>query len=144
MLERMKSILKQNDMCVLATCRDNKPHCSLMAYITDPECRTIYMVTERNTQKWKNLMYNPHVSLMVDTRMDRETEAGPGIQALMVDGIHRMVEEASKKKSIIQEIAEAHPRVKRLAESGNAELVAVKIDSFLLLNGVSDAHFEYV
>jgi nitroimidazol reductase NimA-like FMN-containing flavoprotein (pyridoxamine 5'-phosphate oxidase superfamily) len=143
MLERMKSILKQNDMCVLATCRDNKPHCSLMAYITDLECRTIYMVTERNTQKWKNLMYNPRVSLMVDTRIDRGSEAGSGIQALMVDGIHRMVEEAPRKQTIIREIIEVHPQVKRLAESGDAEVVAVKIESFLLLNGVSDAHFEY-
>ena len=141
MIDKMKSILKQNGMCVLATCRDNKPHCSLMTYITDPECRTIYMVTERNTQKWKNLKYNPHVSLMVDTRLN--PEAGPSIQALMVDGIHRAIEKAEKKREIIGEIIEVHPEVKRLAESADVEVVAVKIESFLLLNGVSDAHFEY-
>lgn len=141
MIDKMKSILKQNGMCVLATCRDNKPHCSLMTYITDPECRTIYMVTERNTQKWKNLKYNPHVSLMVDTRLN--PEAGPSIQALMVDGIHRAIEKAEKKREIIGEIIEVHPEVKRLAESADVEVVAVKIESFLLLNGVSDSHFEY-
>ena len=70
-------------------------------------------------------------------------EAGPSIQALMVDGIHRAIEKAEKKREIIGEIIEVHPEVKRLAESADVEVVAVKIESFLLLNGVSDSHFEY-
>jgi nitroimidazol reductase NimA-like FMN-containing flavoprotein (pyridoxamine 5'-phosphate oxidase superfamily) len=143
MLDRMKTILRENNMCVMATCRDNKPHCSLMAYITDPECRTIYMVSERNTQKWNNLVHNPHVSLMVDTRMNPGAVAGAAIQALTIDGIHRAVEDGAEKQSILREIEEAHPHVKRLTQSRDAEVVAVKIESFLLLDGVTDAHFEY-
>ena len=34
MLEKMKDIVKGNDLCVLATVSEGKPHCSLMSYIS--------------------------------------------------------------------------------------------------------------
>jgi len=37
MLEKMKDILKVNDLCVLATFSEGKPHCSLMSYIFHAE-----------------------------------------------------------------------------------------------------------
>ena len=43
MIERMKELVRRKDICVLATVAENKPHCSLMAYVTDDECKEIYM-----------------------------------------------------------------------------------------------------
>jgi hypothetical protein len=40
----MKSLLKANSMCVLATSSDDKPHCSLMAYVTDDEGDTLFFL----------------------------------------------------------------------------------------------------
>ena len=42
MIEKMKALAKQRDMCVLATVADGIPHRSLMAYVTDEDCREIY------------------------------------------------------------------------------------------------------
>lgn len=35
MLDLMRQMLTENDLCVLATANDNVPHCSLMAYVYD-------------------------------------------------------------------------------------------------------------
>ena len=69
MLETMKEVMRSQDMCVLATVSGDKPHCSLMAYVTDEDCRTIYMITHRHTAKYRNLTANPCLSLLIDTRL---------------------------------------------------------------------------
>ena len=68
MLKRMKKIVKDKDVCVLATVMDNVPHCSLMSYATDDDCREIYMMTHKQTKKYRNLLQNVKVSLLIDTR----------------------------------------------------------------------------
>ena len=72
MLSTMKNLAKEKDMCVLATASGGAPHCSLMAYVTDEDCSEIYMATQRNTQKYKNVLENPFVSLLIDTREDHK------------------------------------------------------------------------
>jgi len=57
-------------MCVLATSREGRPHCSLMAYFSDGNAEWIYMVTHRATTKYKNLLSNAQVSLLVDNRCE--------------------------------------------------------------------------
>ncbi|MGB2928446.1 MAG: pyridoxamine 5'-phosphate oxidase family protein, partial [Desulfobacterales bacterium] len=62
MLEKMKNFVRKKNICVLSTASGNKPYCSLMAYITDATCKEVYMVTHKNTTKFKNLQKNPWVS----------------------------------------------------------------------------------
>jgi general stress protein 26 len=85
MIDRMKKLAKEKDICVLATVSGEKPHCSLMAYTTDDECSEIYMATHRATGKFKVFLADP-----------------------------------------------------------DAEVICIKIRSFLLLDGLTDAHFEEV
>jgi nitroimidazol reductase NimA-like FMN-containing flavoprotein (pyridoxamine 5'-phosphate oxidase superfamily) len=59
MLERMKALAREKDICVLATLSGARPHCSLMAYATDDRCTEIYMITHRHTTKYRNLTKTP-------------------------------------------------------------------------------------
>ena len=87
MIEKIKDLIKRKDMCVLATAFDNKPHCSLMAYVTDDDCGAIYMVTGRETTKYRNISANPQVSLLIDTREEHPGDSRPKAQALTVSGV---------------------------------------------------------
>ena len=56
MLEEIKRLIKNRDICVLATVSDGgTPHCSLMNYVTDDACNEIYMATQKTTKKFQNL-----------------------------------------------------------------------------------------
>jgi nitroimidazol reductase NimA-like FMN-containing flavoprotein (pyridoxamine 5'-phosphate oxidase superfamily) len=109
MLEEMKAFAKEKNSCVLATIVDSKPYCSLMAYATNRACTKIYMVTHRQTQKFQNLVANPAVSLLIDTR---DTSPRSEARAMTVEG---------------------HPE---------AEVFQIRIKSFLLLDGLTQASFE--
>ena len=65
MIEKMKAPMRRKDICVLATVSENSPQCSLMAYITDNDGSELYMVTHRQSTKFRNLSANPAVSLLI-------------------------------------------------------------------------------
>ncbi|MBW2515274.1 MAG: pyridoxamine 5'-phosphate oxidase family protein, partial [Deltaproteobacteria bacterium] len=89
MLTEMKDLARQKDICVLATVAGQKPYCSLMAYVTDDNCEKIYMVTHRNSTKYQNMLKNPAVSLLIDTR---EKSPRSQAKALTVEGVFRKIE----------------------------------------------------
>jgi nitroimidazol reductase NimA-like FMN-containing flavoprotein (pyridoxamine 5'-phosphate oxidase superfamily) len=143
MLDHMKNLLKTGDMCVLATCAENRPHCSLMAYITDETGETVYMVTLKDSQKFRNVMDNPEVSFLVDTRQDIPVLGRKGVKALTVHGTCRSLS-AGEGRPFLAELAGRHPHLEPLVLDPRATILEVKIKGFLLLDGVSDAHYETV
>ena len=85
MREEIEEIIKRNDLCVLSTVADGKPHCSLMSYVTDDDCREFYMITLPATKKYRNLAGNSAVSLLIDTREDDPNRKRQDIRALTVN-----------------------------------------------------------
>jgi len=144
MLEKMKALAKEKDICVLATVSGGSPYCSLMAYATDDDCREIYMVTHKETRKYRNLIENPSVSLLIDTREEHVGSKRPQAKALTVTGLFQIIDKESKKALVRAMLLERHPHLAGFLDQADAELFCIKVTSFLLLNGLTEAHFERV
>jgi len=142
MIERMKALIREKDICVLATVSGGKPHCSLMAYVADDDCREIYMVTHRETNKYKNLKENPAVSLLIDTREERDSSPNFEARALTVSGIFQEIDREEKKEGVLARLLERHPNLGAFLDNPDAELLCIQVKSFLLLDGLTDAHYE--
>jgi general stress protein 26 len=136
----MKALVRAKDSCVLATVSSGKPHCSLMSYITDPECREIFMVTHSHTRKYKNLQENPCVSLLIDTREEDRNLAVGQKKALTISGTFQKVD-PTRRKEIREQFLARHPQLKELADDPEAVLISIRVQSFQLLEGVRDAYF---
>jgi general stress protein 26 len=144
MLEKMKDIVKGNDLCVLATVSEGKPHCSLMSYITDDECSEIYMISHKQTKKYANLTANPIVSLLIDTREEERGQRRMDIKALTVIGEFQTIKDQTKKSLIHAKFLKIHPHLTDFLNDPGAEILSIKIRSFQLLDGVKDAFFESI
>jgi nitroimidazol reductase NimA-like FMN-containing flavoprotein (pyridoxamine 5'-phosphate oxidase superfamily) len=144
MLEKMKDIVKANDLCVLATVSEGKPHCSLMSYISDEEGQEIYLISHKQTKKYANLMENPTVSLLIDTREEEKGEKRIYIKALTVSGEFQMIKDPGKKDLIQGKFFKRHPHLTDFLNNPGAEIFSIKIKSFQLLDGVKDAFFETI
>jgi nitroimidazol reductase NimA-like FMN-containing flavoprotein (pyridoxamine 5'-phosphate oxidase superfamily) len=139
MIEQMKDLAKQNDTCVMATITDRKPYCSLMAYVTNRDCTEVYMVTHRQTQKYQNLMENPAVSLLIDTR---GTSPRSQARAMTVEGVYHKIRNLDKENKVRQKLLSAHPNFSEFLEHPEAEVLRIKIKSFLLLDGLTQSFFR--
>lgn len=76
MLDKMKTLIRSKDTCVLATSKDNQPHCSLMSYITDDICSRIYIMSLKETMKYRNMKANGSLSILIDTRDEGGEQRG--------------------------------------------------------------------
>jgi nitroimidazol reductase NimA-like FMN-containing flavoprotein (pyridoxamine 5'-phosphate oxidase superfamily) len=144
MLEKMKELIRSQDICVLATACDNKPHCSLMAYVADEASREIYMVTHRNTAKFRNATKNPSVSLLIDTRSEDEGERRQRARALTVTGLFERIESAERREAIRARLLDRHAHLREFIAHPEAEVFAVKIHALQLLDGITDSYYETV
>lgn len=144
MLDQMKRLAMEKDLCVLATVSEGKPHCSLMAYAAADDASEIYMVTHKKTRKYRNLMENPGVSLLIDTREDHPGPDRLKARAMTVSGVCEGIEEEGKRAFVRARLLERHPHLRSFLDHPDAELLCIRVLSFLLLDGLTDLHFEHV
>jgi len=144
MLENMKDIVKGNDLCVLATVSEGRPHCSLMSYISDEEGCEIYLISHKQTRKYLNLLENPNVSLLIDTREKEKGQRRIHIKALTVSGDFQTINDPGKKDLIRAKFLKRHFHLTDFLKDPGAEIFSIKIRSFQLLDGVKDAFFETI
>ena len=144
MLEEMRAIVKGNDLCVLATVSEGRPHSSLMSYISDEEGQEVYLVSHKETKKYSNLIENPTVSLLIDTREEEKGQRRIYIKALTINGEFQTINDPGKKDLLRSKFLKRHPHLTDFLNDSGAELFSIKIKSFQLLNGVKDVFFERI
>jgi len=115
-----------------------------MAYATDDDCREIYMVTQKGTKKYKNLIENPSVSLLIDTREEQAASRPLQAKALTIAGLFQEINDEGKKRLARARLLERHPHLAGFIDQTDTELLCIRATSFLLLNGLKEAHFETV
>ncbi len=140
-LSEIKALVKEKDLCVLATVSAGNPHCSLMAYVTDEECREVYMATRRDTAKYRNMRKHPSVSLLIDNREVQRESAISGARALTVSGAFQPIQDEEKRSRVRAGLLARHPYLEAFLEDPEAEVFGVKVSAFLLLDGLTEAHF---
>ena len=141
MLEQINALIRDNDICVLATAGEAGPHTSLMAYACSPDCGQIYLVTPRQTAKYRNLCAQPTVSVMVDTR----TQATRGeIQALTISGQAVEMTDPVEVAAVRDVFVERHPHLKSLMAVPDIAFIRIVIASLQLLRGPRESHYVQI
>jgi nitroimidazol reductase NimA-like FMN-containing flavoprotein (pyridoxamine 5'-phosphate oxidase superfamily) len=138
MRDDIRELIKSRRHCVLATATDNRPYCSLMAYTASPDGTRIFMVTYRNSRKFKNLTENPMVSLLIDSR---DAEAA---QALTIEGECKEIQSDTEKKQIRALLLNDHPHLQDFASQPDAAYICIHANSLVFLNGLTEAYRETV
>ena len=141
MLEAIKDLIQSRDVCVLSTVSDGAPHCSLMSYVADDRCREIYMLTLSGTRKYRNLVGNSAVSLLIDNR-EEGRDGVRNIQALTISGVFREINAPVEAAVIRRRLLERHPQLAELIAGGETRVFAVRATAFQFLDGLRHAHVE--
>jgi hypothetical protein len=66
------------------------------------------------------------------------------VKALTITGRYEEVKEMKKKAAIQRDMMKRHPHLRNIMLDENGEIIAIKIVSFLLLDGPTDGYFERV
>jgi len=139
MLKKIKALILRKDSCVLATTDGETPHCSLMAYVPDDSGERLFLITSSASRKYQNIRRHPRVSLLIDTRGERQYEL---TQALTVTGICDILRDTAEIARVKGAFVRQHPHLAGFIRKDEMAVVCVQVDFFLLMNGPERAYFE--
>jgi nitroimidazol reductase NimA-like FMN-containing flavoprotein (pyridoxamine 5'-phosphate oxidase superfamily) len=109
--------INRNEICRLATCSNGKPHVVPVAYIFLNGY--FYIATDYNTKKFKNIMRNRNVCLVIDTYKPN--------RAVMIEGIAEIIEHGDEFKHVYSIFYERFVWVRRDPwKEGEAPFVKIK------------------
>ncbi|MGD9124543.1 MAG: pyridoxamine 5'-phosphate oxidase family protein [Desulfarculaceae bacterium] len=141
MLEAMRQMIEDSDLCVLATTGQEGPHCSLMAYLADLEHDRLFLLTSKNTRKYQNLQKQPLVSLLIDDREYTDSSSREQVCSLIIKGKVSVLAQGPDKDAVMARFAVERPHLQPILSDPAVELLAVGIRSLQLLDGVRDAQY---
>ena len=142
--KRIKKFLKENNRGVMAACFNGKPHSSFMTYLTDEAGLELYMVSLKETTKFRALAINPKVSFLVDNREIFSRGDLDRIQALTAAGNAGEWSDCPDRDGIFRALESIDPGLRRITSNPDAALLRVKVESFLFLDGPTDSFFMEV
>jgi nitroimidazol reductase NimA-like FMN-containing flavoprotein (pyridoxamine 5'-phosphate oxidase superfamily) len=139
MLKKINALIMRKDSCVLATTDGETPHCSLMAYVPDDSGERLYLVTSSATRKYQNIRCRPRVSLLIDTRGERQREQ---TQAVTITGTCDILQDTAEIAQVKAAFIRQHPQLADFIWKDDVAVMCVQIDFFLLLDGPERAYYE--
>lgn len=139
--EEMARMIRERDLCVLATSAGDVPHASLMSYAVEPDLQYIHMATPANSRKWANLKRNPNMALLIDEREKAMAGNTPQTRALTVGCELVPVGDDEEKAKILNILAAAHPHLRDFLAAPEIEVIRGKPRWLLLLTGAEHSEF---
>jgi nitroimidazol reductase NimA-like FMN-containing flavoprotein (pyridoxamine 5'-phosphate oxidase superfamily) len=125
-LERLNALDKDQLHAVLATESDGQPYTSMIAYALTSDKKGIVFVTPKETHKYKNILKNNRVSLLIDTRSNTEKDY-MGAESLTILGSAIPVRKGEKWLELARVLTRKHPNLNEIIHSPETKLIYVRI-----------------
>ena len=125
-LDRLTFLNSSQMHAVLATDSNGQPYTSLIAYTLTPDMKGVVFATPKSTRKYKNILRNSHVSLLIDTRSNT-TKDYMQAESITILGDARPVRKGKEWSKSAQVLTKKHPQLTGFIDSPEIALVFVKI-----------------
>ena len=128
----LKSLINDEQYGILATASlDAEPHTNLMAFAVTDDIKKIILVTPQNTRKYTNILENPRVSFMIDSRPARGN-ANRG-RAVSVSG---KIYTPSKDEAdlFLSTFIKRHPQMREFTELSEATVIVLDAETFYYID----------
>ena len=129
---RLKRLLKSGKLAVLATHRNGQPYCSLVAFSHTRDLKYLIFATCRSTRKYENLSADKRVSMLVDSRTNRESDFHKA-EAVTITGKATEVSKGMRNE-YLRTYLRKHPELKGFVSSPNCALLRLKVNKYYLVS----------
>jgi nitroimidazol reductase NimA-like FMN-containing flavoprotein (pyridoxamine 5'-phosphate oxidase superfamily) len=136
---RMRSLILNSELCVLATTGAKGPHASLMSYLASEDAALLYFVTKTDTLKYSNIQNEPRVSILID---DRRVGDHGELNALTISGRAERVKDTREEAELLARFTAERPHLCRISSDPDSQVFRVVIDELQLLEGPTEITYE--
>jgi len=134
--EYITRILKSSKFAVLATEGDGQPHASLIAITPFGNFRQLIFATYRNTRKYRNLVHNSKVAVLIEGGYAKSKDLKKSIVLTIIGHSEEISIEESE--AAFNTHLKRHPEMESFMLSPDCALIMVIARSFQVVNGIND------
>lgn len=123
--DRLKILNKTERHAVLATVFSGKPYVSILAYALTRDMKGVLFATPKDTRKYKNLLKNKHVALLIDNRKNTD-RAYAGAESVSILGTAKPVRRGKRWQELSYILIRKHPALKKFIQAQTTALVLLE------------------
>jgi heme iron utilization protein len=124
--ERVSALNKTRLHAVLATDAAGQPYTSLIAYALTPDMKGVLFATPKATRKYRNILKNPRVSLLIDTTTNTPKDYMKAESVTML-GNARPIRRSKTRTELAAIFLKKHPKLEEIIHSRKIALIFIKI-----------------
>jgi nitroimidazol reductase NimA-like FMN-containing flavoprotein (pyridoxamine 5'-phosphate oxidase superfamily) len=124
--DRLRILDKIQLHAVLATDFAGQPYTSLIAFALTPDIQGLIFITPKSTRKYKNILKNKRISLLIDTRTNTAQDY-MGTESVTLLGNAHSVRRGKNWTRLAGIFAKKHARLKKIIPSPETALILVEI-----------------
>jgi len=130
--DTVQTLLNTQIQGVLATQREQQPYTSLMAFAVTPDLRHILFATYRATQKYTNLLANPRVSLLIDSRCNAASDYRDAVAISAQGQVHEVGVE--RYAELLQLYLTKHPGLRDFVTAPDCVLLQMNVECYYVVS----------
>ncbi len=129
-IERLRFLNAQERHAALATDAGGRPYLSLVAYALTPEMDGALFATPKKTTKYRNILENSNVSLLIDTRSNT-AEGYMSSEAATIVGNALLVRRGRRRDELARLFVRKHPRLSEFVAAPSTALILIKFQKVI-------------
>jgi nitroimidazol reductase NimA-like FMN-containing flavoprotein (pyridoxamine 5'-phosphate oxidase superfamily) len=123
--DRMNFLNKTERHAVLATAFSGKPYISIVAFALTKDMKGAIFATPKNTRKYRNLIKNKHVALLIDNRKNTDRDYA-GAESVSILGTAKPVRRGKRWQELSHILIRKHPALKKFIQAQTTALILLE------------------
>ena len=129
-------LLNQQRLATLATMSQESPYCNLVAFTPSDDLRMIFFSTPTASTKYTNIVNNPNVSLLIDSRTKSGSDAQTGMAVTVLGSV---VQDLQQDIDALKgQHAGRHPQFKDFIYSPDCAFIQIRVQRYILVSSLRD------
>jgi nitroimidazol reductase NimA-like FMN-containing flavoprotein (pyridoxamine 5'-phosphate oxidase superfamily) len=130
--KRIKKVLDSQSIAVLGTSKDGEPYSCLVGFALTKDMSTAVFATMRQRLKYKYMMANPRVTLMIDDRNEQDSDFNDTTSITIVGSAEDIEGEDREKYASL--LLARQPALTEFVNSPDCAVMKVKIDKLYIVS----------
>ena len=127
----ISNLMDKQKLAVVATHNQGQPYTSLVAFVASKDLRHIFFATPQTTRKYANMRSDSRVSLMIDSRSNKDLDFHQAMAVTAVGSAETL--EKSLSNDFIDRYLKMHPYLEDFIKSPTCAWIRVTIDHYYLV-----------
>ena len=128
--ELLRQIVGSQRFAVLSTLSNRQPYSNLVAFAVSDDLRQIVFATNRNTRKYRNILSNNKIALLIDNRSNSQSDFTRALAITVLGTAGELSGDENDK--LVRSYLDKHPSLGEFLQRPDTAIIKVLVNDYIL------------